>query len=157
HLGELHWLLLVTALTAVIAIAARFLWTFPAIYVPRWISKQLAARDPAPPWQTGFMVAFTGIRGVVSLAAALAIPIVTRDGRPFPHRDMFLFVAFSIILITLIGQGLSLPRLIRRLDLARGGAEEGRLELEQQRAARHQVIDSAEQMLEQIAAERAVP
>ena len=157
HLGELHWLLLVTALTALIAIAARFLWTFPAVYVPRWISRQLAARDPAPPWQTAFMVAFTGIRGVVSLAAALAIPIATRDGRPFPHRDMFLFVAFSFIVITLIGQGLSLPRLIRRLDLARGGEEEGRLELAQQRAARHHVLDTAARTLELIAAERAVP
>jgi CPA1 family monovalent cation:H+ antiporter len=103
------------------------------------------------------MVAFTGIRGVVSLAAALAIPIATRDGRPFPHRDMFLFVAFSFIVITLIGQGLSLPRLIRRLDLARGSEQEGRLELEQQRAARHRVIDSAARTLEQIAADRAVP
>ncbi len=157
HLGELHGLLLVTALTAVIAIAARLLWTFPAVYVPRWISKQLAARDPAPPWQTAFMVGFTGIRGVVSLAAALAVPIATRDGKPFPHRDMFLFVAFSVIVITLVGQGLSLPRLIRWLDLARGGEQETRLELEQQRAARHHVIDHAARALEQIAAERAVP
>ena len=157
HLDELHWLLLVTALTAMIAIAARFLWTYPVVYVPRWISRQLAARDPAPPWQTAFMVAFTGIRGVVSLAAALAIPIATRDGTPFPHRDMFLFVAFSFIVITLVGQGMSLPRLIQRLDLARGGEEEGRLELEQQRAARHHVLDTAARTLELIAAERAVP
>ena len=157
QLGELHWLVLVTALTAVIAIAARFVWTFPAVYVPRWISKRIVARDPAPPWQTAFMAAFTGIRGVVSLAAALAVPIATRDGRPFPHRDMFLFVAFSVILITLIGQGLSLPRVIRRLDLARGGEQESRLELEQQRAARHHVIDRAARALEQIAAARAAP
>jgi Na+/H+ antiporter len=157
HVGELRWLLLAAGLTAGIAIAARFLWTFPIIYVPRWISRKLAARDPAPPWQPSFMVAFTGIRGVVSLAAALAIPITTRDGRPFPHRDMFLFVAFSVIVITLIGQGLALPRMIRRLGLARGGEEERRLELEQQRAARHQVIDTARQTLELIAAERAVP
>jgi len=157
HLGELHWLLLVTALTAAIAIAARFVWTFPAVYVPRWISKRLAARDPSPPWQTAFMVAFTGIRGVVSLAAALAVPIATRDGRPFPHRDMFLFVAFSFIVITLIGQGLSLPWLIRRLDLARGSEQESQLELEQQRAARHRVLDSAARALDQLAADRAVP
>lgn len=157
HVGELRWLLLATALTAAIAIAARFVWTFPVTYLPRWISKKLAARDPAPPWQTAFMVAFTGVRGVVSLAAALAIPIATPDGRPFPDRDRFLFVAFGVIVITLIGQGLSLPRLIRRLGLARGAEAEARLELEQQRAARHQVLDRATHALEQIAAERAVP
>jgi CPA1 family monovalent cation:H+ antiporter len=150
-------MLLVTALTTVVAIAARFLWTFPVAYVPRWLSKQLAARDPIPPWQVPFMVAFTGIRGVVSLAAALAIPIATSDGRPFPHRDLFLFVTFGVIVITLVGQGLSLPRLIRRLGLARGGVEERRLELEQQRAARAQVLDSAARMLEQIAVERELP
>lgn len=154
HAAELHWMLLATALTTGIAIAARFLWTFPATYLPRWMSKKLAARDPSPPWQAPFMISFTGIRGVVSLAAALAIPITTSDGRPFPHRDAFLFVTFGVIVITLVGQGLSLPRLIRRLGLARGGAEERRLELEQQRVARAEVLESAARMLEQIAAER---
>jgi Na+/H+ antiporter len=157
HVGELRSLLLAAALTTGIAIVARFVWVFPIVYLPRWLSKKLAARDPAPDWQAAFMLAFTGIRGVVSLAAALAIPIATADGKPFPHRDMFLFVAFSVIVITLIGQGLSLPRLIRRLGLARGGEEERRFELEQQRAARHQVIDTASRTLEQIIAERAVP
>jgi CPA1 family monovalent cation:H+ antiporter len=150
-------MLLVTALTTMVAVAARYAWTFPATYVPRWMSKKLAARDPVPPWQAPFMVSFTGIRGVVSIAAALAIPMATSDGRPFPHRDMFLFVAFGVIVITLVGQGLFLPRLIRRLGLARGGAEERRLELEQQRLAREQVLDSAARMLDQIAAERELP
>jgi len=68
-----------------IAIAARFLWTFPVAHAPRWISKRLAARDRAPPWQTPFMLALTGIRGVVSLAAVLAIPMITGDGRPVPQ------------------------------------------------------------------------
>jgi CPA1 family monovalent cation:H+ antiporter len=157
HTGELRWMLLATALTTMIAIAARFMWTFPVVYVPRWISKKVASRDPAPPWQVPFIIAFTGIRGVVSLAAALAISVTTRDDRPFPHRDLFLFITFGVIVITLVGQGLALPRLIRRLGLARGGEEERRLELEQQRAAQEQVLESAARVLEQIAAERELP
>jgi CPA1 family monovalent cation:H+ antiporter len=157
HVGELRWMLLATALTTAVAIAARFAWTYPVAYVPRWISKQLAARDPAPAWQVPFMIAFTGIRGVVSLAAALAIPTALRDGSPFPQRDLFLFAAFGVILVTLVGQGLALPVLIRKLGLARGGEEESRLELEQQRTARGEVLDSAARMFEQIAAERALP
>ncbi|HEX3760750.1 MAG TPA: Na+/H+ antiporter [Kofleriaceae bacterium] len=157
HVGELQWMLLATVLTTAIAIAARFLWAFPVAYVPRWISKRLAARDPAPRWQTPFMIAFTGVRGVVSLAAALAIPITTGDGRPFPHRDAFLFIAFGVIVITLIGQGLSLPRLIRWLGLGRGAEEERQRELAQQEAARAQVLEIAAQALEQIAAERNLP
>ena len=65
---------LAVGLSAVVAIIARFTWVFPAIYVPRWLSKSLAARDPAPTWHAAFVVAFTGIRGVVSLAAALGLP-----------------------------------------------------------------------------------
>jgi CPA1 family monovalent cation:H+ antiporter len=154
HAGELQWMLAITALTTAIAIAARFIWMFPATYLPRWASKTLAARDPAPPWQAPFMVSFTGIRGVVSLAAALAVPMVTRDGRPFPDRDMFLFVAFGVIVITLVGQGLSLPALIRRLGLSRGGEEERRREQAEERAAREHVIATAAQRLDELAIER---
>jgi CPA1 family monovalent cation:H+ antiporter len=147
----------VTALTTLVAMAARYAWTFPVTYVPRWVSKKLAARDPAPPWQPPFMIAFTGIRGVVSLAAALALPIVTAQGAPFPHRDMFLFVAFGVIVITLVGQGLTLPRVIRALGLSRGHAEEHTQEVAQERAAREHVIATGAQRLEQLAAERNLP
>jgi len=130
---------------------------WPATYLPRWLSKKLAKRDPAPPWQAPFVVAFTGIRGVVSLAAALALPMVTRDGRPFPHRDLFLFVAFGVIVVTLVGQGLSLPWLIRRLGLGRGGEEERQHELAQERAAREHVISHGTHRLEELATERGLP
>src|SRR5262249_31156653 len=87
-------------------IVARFLWVFPAVYVPRWLSSRIRRRDPAPPWQQAFVLAFTGVRGVVSLAAALAIPFATAMGTPFPGRDLILFLTFSVILVTLVGQGL---------------------------------------------------
>jgi Na+/H+ antiporter len=64
-------------LTTAIVIVARFVWMFPATYLPRWLSPSLRKRDPSPPWQFPFVVAFTGVRGVVSLAAALALPSPT--------------------------------------------------------------------------------
>jgi CPA1 family monovalent cation:H+ antiporter len=157
HVGELRWMIGITALATAIAIAARFLWMFPATYLPRVLSRKLAERDPPPPWQAPFMIAFTGIRGVVSLAAALALPIATRDGRPFPHRDLCLFVAFGVIIVTLVGQGFVLPVVVRRLGLARGGAVERQAELAAERAARAEVVATGKRRLETIAAERTLP
>ena len=109
------------ALVCLVVIVARFVWVFPATYLPRWLSPALARRDPAPPWQWPFMLGFTGVRGIVSLAAALAIPFTMADGRPFPERDQILFLTFSVILVTLVGQGLMLPAVIRVLGLAPRG------------------------------------
>ena len=75
---------LAVLLTTAVVIIARFLWVFPAVYLPRWLSSSLARRDPSPHWQSAFVLAFVGIRGVVSLAAALAIPLTTATGTPFP-------------------------------------------------------------------------
>jgi monovalent cation/hydrogen antiporter len=108
-------LVISAAVVCAVVIVARFVWTYPAIYVPRWLSPRLARRDPSPPWQWPFALAFTGIRGIVSLAAALAIPFVTERGQPFPHRDLILILTFAVILVTLVGQGLLLPTVIRAL------------------------------------------
>ena len=81
--------------TTAVVVAARFLWVFPATYLPRWLIPSLARRDPSPPWQFPFVLAFTGIRGVVSLAAALAIPFATASGAPFPDRDLILAASSS--------------------------------------------------------------
>jgi len=78
------------AVVSLVVIAARFIWIFPATYLPRWLIPAIARRDPSPPWQWPFLLGFTGVRGIVSLAAALAIPLVTEDGRPFPDRDLIL-------------------------------------------------------------------
>ncbi len=116
-------IILAVLATIVVMIAARFIWVFPATYVPRWVSPALARRDPTPKWQFPFILAFTGIRGVVSLAAALAIPLVTAAGEPFPQRDIILAVTFIVIVLTLVGQGLALPWVIERLGLAGDVAE----------------------------------
>ena len=116
---------------------------FPATYLPRWLSPALARRDPSPPWQQTFMLAFTGVRGVVSLAAALAIPLTIESGAPFPHRDLILFVTFGVIIITLVGQGLTLPAVIRWLGVGRHGKAERRREQEAELAARNAAIDAS--------------
>jgi CPA1 family monovalent cation:H+ antiporter len=150
-------LLTAIAVTTLIVIVARFVWVFPATYLPRWLSPPLARRDPSPAWQLPFVLAFTGVRGVVSLAAALAIPFTLASGAPFPHRELIIIVTFGVIIITLVGQGLMLPSIIRWLGLARDGSAERDREHEDELKARFAAIAAAEQRLETIAAERGLP
>src|SRR5215210_1697621 len=99
-------------------------WVFPATYVPRWVMRRLRQRDPSPPWRNVSIIAWTGMRGVISLAAALALPLKTASGTPFPGRDLIIFLTFCVILATLVVQGLSLPALIRALNLEDDGTAE---------------------------------
>ena len=140
-------------LTTAVVILARFVWMFPAVYLPRWLSPALARRDPSPPWQWAFLLAFVGIRGVVSLAAALAIPLTTAAGAPFPHRDLILVITFGLILITLVGQGLLLPSVVRWLGLARHSADERRREREAELTARADALAASQRRLEELTAE----
>jgi CPA1 family monovalent cation:H+ antiporter len=116
----------------------------------------LARRDPSPPWQLPFVLAFTGVRGVVSLAAALAIPLVLANGQPFPYRDLILFVTFGVIILTLVGQGLMLPTVIRWVGLGDRG-EEHRRETEAEHAARRQATELSGRRLQEIAARGDLP
>jgi len=150
-------LLIATACAAAIAIAARFIWVFPATYIPRWVSRRLAKRDPSPPWQWPFFLAFTGVRGVTSLALALAIPYAVASGAPFPHRDLILFVSFGVIIITLIGQGVMLPSVVHWLGLHSDGKEERRREIEAELAARQAALDEVTRRLEKVVGERELP
>lgn len=147
-------LLLATVLTAAITIVARFVWVFPAAYVPLWLIPPLARREPLPPWRMIFIVAFTGVRGVVSLAAALAIPLMVANGAPFPYRGAILFVAFGVIVITLVGQGLTLPFVIRWLGVGQHAKNEHRQEQEAELAARNAAVEASRQHLTRLAAER---
>jgi CPA1 family monovalent cation:H+ antiporter len=144
-------------LVAAVAIAARLIWVFPAAYLPRWLNPALARRDPVPPWTWLFFLGFVGIRGVVSLAAALGLPLMTAAGAPFPFRDLILFVTFGVIALTLIGQGLALPLAVRALGLARASAAEREQERAAERAARHDALGVVQSRLEALAAENAIP
>jgi Na+/H+ antiporter len=107
--------LLAVLVTTAVVLVARFVWVYPSVYLPRWLSPALANRDPLPPRAWTFFLGFVGVRGVVSLAAALGIPLATQAGAPFPDRDLVLFVTFGLIVITLVGQGLLLPSVVRWL------------------------------------------
>ncbi len=94
-----------------LAIVLRFTWVFPATYLPRVLSRAVRERDPLPSWKAAVVVSWSGMRGIVSLAAALSLPST------FPQRDLVLFLTFCVIVVTLVGQGLTLPWLVTRLKL----------------------------------------
>ena len=142
------------AVVCAVVIVARFVWMYPATYLPRWLIPAIARKDPSPPWQWPFALAFTGVRGMVSLAAALAIPLATESGEPFPDRDLILFLTFSVILVTLVGQGLLLPTVIRALGLANAGRREHHADRAEEFSARRLAIEAAIKRLDQLAAER---
>ena len=150
----LDQILSVTALVAVIVIVARFAWVYPATYLPRLMSRSLRERDPSPPWQWAFILAFAGVRGAVSLAAALALPFTLASGEAFPYRDLILFVAFGVIVVTLVGLGLTLPPVVRLLGVADAGRDELRAEHEAEIVARRVALEAALKSLEKITQDR---
>jgi monovalent cation/hydrogen antiporter len=132
-------------LVSVTVILVRIIWVFPATYVPRWAIRRIRERDPSPPWRSVSVVAWTGMRGVISLAAALALPLQTAAGVAFPARDLIIFLTFCVILATLVVQGLSLPVLIRAL-----GLEDDHIGDKEETHGRIQVADAALQRLDEL-------
>jgi len=149
----LHDLALAIPLTAAVIVVARFIWVYPSVYLPRWLSPALARRDPLPPWQWSFLLGFVGVRGAVSLAAALAIPLTTASGLPFPQRDLILFVTFGVIIVTLVGQGLMLPGVVRWLALPHDAEDEHRREHDAEIGARLEALTVAQGRLDGLAAD----
>ncbi|MGH8921059.1 MAG: cation:proton antiporter, partial [Actinomycetes bacterium] len=115
--GEFGTLLIAAVAVFATAILARVVWVFPAIYLPRVLSSRVRTRDPAPPWQVPAVISWAGMRGVVTLAAASSIPLVTHSGAPFPGRSEIIFLAFFVTVGTLLLHGLTLPWVIRRLGV----------------------------------------
>jgi CPA1 family monovalent cation:H+ antiporter len=101
-----------------------------------------------------FVIAFTGVRGAVSLAAALALPFALPNGEAFPYRDLILFVSFGVIFITLVGLGLGLPAVVRWLGVAQAGRAEHVAELEAEIAARREALGAALESLDAITDDR---
>jgi Na+/H+ antiporter len=102
-------------------VLARLAWMYPGAYLPRWLDRVILGHgEPYPSPRAVFVVGWTGMRGVVSLAAALSLPVATADGKPFQGRDLIQFLTFWVIFATLVGQGLTLPWVVRRLGV--GGA-----------------------------------
>jgi monovalent cation/hydrogen antiporter len=111
-------------------ILVRILWVFISAYVSRALSGRLRARGLYPAWQEPALISWIGIRGGISLAAALAIPTSLANGLPFPRRNEILILTFAVILVTLVLQGLSLPYLLRWLNFPADSVERA----EEQRA-----------------------
>src|SRR5436853_353123 len=91
-----------------IVVGPRFVWVFPATYLPRFLSARVRKRDPYPPWQLPAVVSWAGLRGAESLVLAAAIPTLTAAGTPFPGRELIIAITFAVMLVTLLGQGFTL-------------------------------------------------
>jgi Na+/H+ antiporter len=119
HLNQysLPHLLMLGTVISLVAILVRFAWVFPVAYLPRWLSGRLHEKAPKPRNRELAIISWCGMRGIVSLAAALALPATLPNGQPFPARDLIIFLTFFAIATTLVGQGLTLTPLIRKLKV----------------------------------------
>jgi monovalent cation/hydrogen antiporter len=151
--ATLRQLVLHGVIISAVVIVVRFLWVFPATYLPRWLFPSVKADDSSTSWRFAFIVAFTGVRGVVSLAAALSIPVAIATNVAFPGRDRVLVITFIVIVVTLIAQGLTLPFVVRKLGLDRLGADERRERRARELSARLETARAALRRLDKAATE----
>jgi Na+/H+ antiporter len=136
------------ALVSVVVIAVRVAWGFTVPYLVRALDRRPAQILRRVGARQRLVVGWSGMRGAVSLAAALALPLETTAGRPFPERNLIIFVTFAVILATLVLQGLTLPWLIRRLGVSDDGSEE-----QEELRGRLRATDAALARLDELAAE----
>jgi CPA1 family monovalent cation:H+ antiporter len=116
-LGTLFWY---GAVVSIAAVVARILWVFPGAYLPRWFSKSIREREPDTNVRSVSIIAWSGMRGIVSLAAALGLPLMVSETKAFPHRDLIIFLTFCVIFVTLVLQGMTLRKLIHWLGIKSG-------------------------------------
>jgi CPA1 family monovalent cation:H+ antiporter len=122
-LGSYSWrqLALYGVTVVLVVMAVRFIWLFPATYLPRKLFPSIARKDPMPPWGIVIALGWAGMRGIVSLAAALSIPLTLPSGEEFPFRNLLIFLTYVVILITLVIPATTLPWLMRWLGIKDGG------------------------------------
>lgn len=135
------------AIITVVAIVMRLIWV-PAVAVLRRLRVEKRRRDPIPPWRTLALISWTSMRGVISLATALALPRVTESGFPFPYRTQIVLIAMCVIVLTLIVQGLSLAPLIRAMHFEPEQAHHA-----EERLARREAIRRGAEALEDLSHE----
>ena len=102
---------------SILTIVVRILWIYPAAFIPRWLFKSIRDNEPNPGMKNPFIIGWAGMRGVISLASVLSIPLFLNSGQPFPHRNLILFITFTVILVTLVFQGLTLPLIVKWLEI----------------------------------------
>jgi NhaP-type Na+/H+ or K+/H+ antiporter len=135
-----------SALVCATVIAARFAFTFTMPYVIRALDRRPQQRERRVGARPRLVNAWAGMRGAVSLAAALALPLQTDAGTPIPERDLILFITFVLILVTVVGQGLTLPHLIRLLGVQEDGAEEQAEEMRARYVASRAALDRLDEL-----------
>jgi CPA1 family monovalent cation:H+ antiporter len=134
------------AIVLAAVIVARIVWVFPAIYLPRWLVPRIRKTDPAPGWPATLVLSWAGLRGVISLAAAAALPASV------PQRSLLVFLTFTTVLGTLLVQGLTLPRLIGWLGV-RAGPDERQADTKAQVDAQHAASEAGLRRLAELAAQ----
>ncbi|MFI7098005.1 Na+/H+ antiporter [Streptomyces sp. NPDC050161] len=134
-----------------VVVLARFVWVYPATYLPRALSSRIRGREPDTTWAAPLIVGWAGMRGVVSLAIAFSIPATVHDGGPFPARNLVLFLTFTTVIATLVVQGLTLPPLIRALKLP---ARDVQAETLAEAQAQNEASRAAEARLDELLADR---
>lgn len=121
--GSISDLLFYGAIISLAVIIGRIIWVYPGAYLPRWMSRKIREKEPEINIRLVTVVAWSGMRGIVSLAAAMALPYVLPSGEAFPNRDLIIFITFCVIFSTLVIQGLSLPHLIKWFGIKPDGRE----------------------------------
>jgi Na+/H+ antiporter len=116
HQFSVPFLIGLTAAVSLTAMLARIVWVYPAAYLP-FLFRAVRDHEGRPPVKSTFVVGWAGMRGTVTLAAALSIPFLLPDGSAFPGRDIVIFLAFGVIVVTLAAQGMTLEPLIRKLGI----------------------------------------
>ena len=127
-------------------IGTRFAWIFVTTYVIRAIDRRPSQRERRASWRFRVVSGWAGMRGAVSLAAALALPIHTDAGAPLPGRELIQFITFALILVTVVGEGLTLPYLIRRLGVVDDGTEEEHEELRARLVIARAALDRVDEL-----------
>jgi NhaP-type Na+/H+ or K+/H+ antiporter len=127
-------------------IAMRFIWGFTMTVVLRTLDRRPSQIARRSTWQIRVVSGWSGMRGAVSLAAALALPLHTNAGDPFPGRDLIQFITFALILVTVVGQGLTLPWLIRKLDVIDDGTEEQNEEIKARLVIAKAALDRVDEL-----------
>ncbi len=135
-----------SALVCAAVIGTRFLFMFTAPYLVRALDRRAEQRVRRVGARVRIVAAWSGMRGAVSLAAALALPLETDAGAPLPDRDLILFITFTLILVTVVGQGLTLPYLIRRLGVEQDSSEEEAEELRGRWVASHAALERLDEL-----------
>lgn len=155
---SLVWTALAVTLTVVVV---RIVWVFATAYFSRGLQRIMTETGESPRWRDVALVAWSGMRGGDALVPALALPLATATGASFPGRGLLIFLTFAVILLTLCGQGLTLPLLVRRFgplnDRAEAASAEAKAEAGEERRARQRILQTALARLNQLAAQTHAP